>query len=614
MKIKLWPFRWQGKSRTRLGPRVAELQLAQLRIRELEERLDSIEEEQADLREREARFRILSELISDCCWARWGSTSGATDRTWVNDSFETLTGYSPDEFEQIGRTGLIHPDDLEAALEYVDGPAGVTEHEFRIIRKDGEVRWLREKMQVEQDGDSLLVLGATQDVTAQRDAEQILLEGNRLLEERVHERTRELERTNRRLQEEVAERRRAEEALRRARDAAEAASLAKSRFLANMSHEMRTPLNGILGISELLLGKSLPATIRRQMEMLHSSGDSLLGLIDRVLDFSKIEAGRLSLLTVNFSLAELESSLVGVFGRRAAEKALELRMSCADEVPDRLRGDLARLRQILFNLVDNAIKFTQQGEIEVGIAVQASHANETWLVFTVRDTGMGIDPGAREGLFEPFSQGDDSTARRFGGTGLGLSICRRLAELMGGEISLESSPGKGSTFTVLLPFQVALDTPREAGSELPVDLAELPIAGDYKILVAEDNPVNQEVISLQLRALDLSCRLVSNGAEVQPALEEDSFDLILMDCQMPEVDGYEATLRIRSGEVIGKRIPIVGVTASAIQEDLDRCIDVGMDAVLSKPYRVSQLRELLAQWLPLVSAAATAARSTAGKP
>ncbi|MCB1033262.1 MAG: PAS domain-containing protein, partial [Acidobacteria bacterium] len=409
-----------------------ELLDARRRTRELEVRLESIEEEQSELREREARFRILSELISDCCWARWGDTSGATHRLWVNDAFQSLTGYSQEEFESIGREGLLHPEDLQEALRYVDGPTGVSEHEFRIIRKDGQLRWLREKMLVEQDGQALLVLGATQDVTAQKEAEQVLLEGNRLLERRVQARTQELEATNLLLREEIAERQRAEEELRRARDAAQAASQAKSRFLANMSHEIRTPLNGVLGIAGLLLKREMAAESREQLEVLRSSAESLLGLLDSVLDFSKIEADRLTLETSDFDLDEVEELLHAVLSQRARDKGLEWKIHCDEAVPTRLRGDPARLRQVLFNLLDNAIKFTEAGFVRLSVEVEEASEEQVRLRFEVEDSGIGISPEAARRLFEPFSQGDESTARRFGGTGLGLAISRRLAELMGG--------------------------------------------------------------------------------------------------------------------------------------------------------------------------------------
>ncbi len=616
MRYSLWPFRLPW-GRSVEAPRLAEeLRQERLRSKVLAERLATLEEEHEALREREARFRILSELISDSCWVRWEDAGGESHRIWVNDAFETLTGYSPREFEAVGRTGLVHPDDLESALHHVDGSPGLDEHEFRIVRKDGQVRWLREKMRIEQQGDAHVVLGATQDVTAQKEAERLLREGNRILERRIQERTRELEESNRRLQDEILVRRDTEEALRQARDAAQEASQAKSRFLANMSHEMRTPLNGVLGIAERLLRSDLPPTAKSQVQMLSTAADALLTLIASVLDFSKIEADKLTLEVSDFSLGEVERQVVGLLDQRATAKGLALRWHRDEAVPERLRGDAGRLRQILINLADNAIKFTEQGDVQIDIAIQNRRDRRdrkdrkdrkdrrdrrdrrVWLRFAVRDTGLGITPEVAENLFQPFFQGDDSTARRFGGTGLGLAICRRLVELMDGEIRLDSVPGEGSTFTAVLPFQVP-GPPLQDSAPLSPNADALPALGrEHNILVAEDNVINQTLLSLQLEALGVSSRVVANGAEALAAWQEGDFALILMDCQMPELDGYEAARRIRSSEPPGQCIPIVGITASAIQEDLDRCYAAGMNAVLSKPYREDQLREALARWLP----------------
>ena len=575
-----------------------ELDEARRRIAELEQRLASVRAEQAVLAESEARFRILSELIADCCWARWVSSDGTTHRVWVNDAFESLTGYSLEEFEEVGREGLVHPDDLEAALQYVDGPPGISEHEFRIIRKDGQVRWLRERMQVERIGDTLQVLGATQDVTAQKEAEEILRRGNRLLEERVQERTRELKDANRRLMEEVRVRQETEGDLRQARDAAQAASQAKSRFLANMSHEIRTPLNGVLGIVGLLGKQDLPASARPQMKMLKTSAESLLELVESVLDLAKIEADRLHLSVSDFSLGDLETLLICVLGQRAQAKGLDLQVYCDEDVPDRLRGDPARLRQVLLNLVDNAIKFTDQGGIQIDFQVHERQGERIRLRVTVRDTGIGIAPEIIEKLFEPFAQGDPSTARRFGGAGLGLAICRRLTALMGGEIDVHSNLGQGSVFTVTLPFEVPDGLSGAAGSSFADTGPVSSLPSGYRVLVAEDSSINQAVVALQLEALGVSCRVATGGAEALAASEEETYDLILMDCQMPGMDGYQATEAIRRQHSTGRRVPIIALTASAVREDLERCYEVGMDDILAKPYRERELWEMLRKWLP----------------
>jgi len=425
-----------------------ELAAARREIRRLKSRLARMETEHRSLEESEARFRILSELISDCCWARWTDAEGRTRRAWVNDAFEQLTGYTPEEFAEIGREGLVHPEDLEAALQYVDGPPGISQHEYRIRRKDGQIRWFHERMWATSDGDELCVLGATVDVTERKEAELLLRRTHRELERRVEERTAELTA-------EIAGHRRTQEDLCQARDAAEAANHAKSQFLANMSHEMRTPMHGIIGMADLLLRAELLPGPQRHAVLLKESAETLLKLVDGVLDFSKIEAGELTLETVDFRLAEVEVRVRRTLDKAARARDDQLTVDLAGRVPERLRGDRSRLCQVLVHLADNAVKFTRRGSVEVTAEKLRQDDGTLWLRFAVRDTGIGIEPQAQARLFAPFTQADGSPTRRFGGAGLGLAICHRLVGLLGGEIGVDSDPGRGSTFWFTAPFATA---------------------------------------------------------------------------------------------------------------------------------------------------------------
>jgi two-component system, sensor histidine kinase len=389
-----------------------------------------------------------------------------------------------------------------------------------------------------------------------------------------------------------------------AREAAEAASRAKSQFLANMSHEIRTPMNGILGMGELLLDTPLSERQRRYLETLHRSGESLLDIINDILDFSKIEAGKLELAPTDFSLRAAIRDVVESFSERASRKGLMLDYRIDGEVPDALHGDALRLRQVLNNLIGNAIKFTETGE--VGMAVASGPGNR--LHFSVRDTGIGIAAEDRALIFNAFAQVDVSHSRRYGGTGLGLSISKQLIELMGGQLELDSTPGKGSIFWFEVPF-----TPAEQSVAEPVftvaPRAQRPLSG--KVLLAEDNAVNEAVACAMLESFGLRVSIARNGLQVLEALADQAFDVVLMDCQMPELDGFEATRRIRrreleQGAAAQPRLPIIAVTANAVEGDRERCLAAGMDDYLAKPFNKVDMHALLSRWLKLERVAGAA--------
>ena len=415
-------------------------------ISDFERELAELRAHQASLRESEDRFRILTELVTDCCWARWGPLDGTTERVWVNDAFERLTGYSPEEFDQIGREGLVHPDDLAGALEYVDGPPGTSELVFRIIRKDGEVRWLHERMAVTRSGDELRVVGATRDITAEKEAERLLRETNDELERRVATRTRELEEMNLALQQEIDHRIETERSLRRAKEAAEAASRAKSQFLATINHELRTPLSGVLGATHLLATTELDEDPRRFVDILVRSTTTLHRIIDELLEFSRLDSGVATIDSDPFELLDLVRGVVADHREAATGKNLDLTLEVEPRLPTRVLGDEHRLRRVLELLLGNAIKFTHQGKVRLIVGRGADSPPSDQFRFEVSDTGIGIAPEDQNRVLEAFTQADGSTTRRYSGMGLGLTTADRLVRLLGGDLHVESRPGAGSRF------------------------------------------------------------------------------------------------------------------------------------------------------------------------
>ncbi|MEX1023882.1 MAG: ATP-binding protein [Planctomycetota bacterium] len=405
-----------------------------------------------------------------------------------------------------------------------------------------------------------------------------LAEDSRELEARVMERTTELVEVNRRLKE--------------SKRIAEEAVAAKSMFLANMSHEIRTPMNGILGMNDLLLATTLDETQRGYAETIKGSAVALLAILNDILDFSKIEAGRLQLESIEFDPRSIVRESVEILQEPAMSKGLKIFVDVDSSVPPVLIGDPTRLRQVFLNLVGNAIKFTKQGGVSVRLAARDTEGEETVLVAEVEDTGIGI-PGQRlDQLFKSFSQVDASTTRRFGGTGLGLAICQELCQRMGGDIDVTSVEGLGSTFRFHVRMKIGEEALEPSEQERTGDIAERALNG-LRVLIAEDNPVNQLVARRMLETAGCRCEIAWNGRQAFDAVRDQHFDVVLMDCQMPEMDGFAATASIRAWEAeqtdMPRHVRIVALTANAMAGDRDRCLAVGMDDYLSKPFRPEAL-------------------------
>ena len=506
----------------------------------------------------------------------WNIKTGIAtfDKRWFQ-----MLGYEADELPQLGNTffELLHPDDKQRITQSIASHCvnqeKVFQEDIRLRCSDGSYKWIYTRGKVFEydfDGSPVRMVGTHLDI-----------HGKKTKEEQLSRYVDELERAQQQLREQGA-------ALHREKLRAEQASEAKSSFLANMSHEIRTPMNGVLGMAELLLKTPLDQEQSALLTDVIDSASSLLSVINDVLDFSKIEAGRLELLPEPFDPRTLVRRISSIFHRTAAQRSLTLDMLVSSAVPRSLRGDASRIQQILVNLVGNGAKFTPEGG---NICVSVDYHSGS-LHIDVHDTGIGISTEAQKQIFEPFVQADSSITRRFGGSGLGLAIIGRLVKLMEGTISVQSEPGKGSTFSLRIPCEPSLEASPALPTPEPTEKLLSDTAHPARILVAEDNLVNQRLIIRLLEQEGHQVTVVGSGREAVAAHTADHFDLILMDIQMPDMDGVHASQLIRSGSC-RPTVPIIALTANAFEGDREKYLSSGMSGYVAKPINREELLRLV---------------------
>jgi PAS domain S-box-containing protein len=508
---------------------------------------------------------------------------------YANKAFREFYGMSMDELRGIIDSPVNEPGFTEQYLE--DDAFVINTGETRnipeepVTRHDGKVFLFNtiKSGVVDKNGTVINSVGVSRDITQRKTNEEKIQQLNQDLAHKVEE----LQNLARKLQ--------------TARDEALEASRLKSEFVANISHEIRTPISALIGITELLLDTSLDQEQKDLLELAFESGRSLLTIINDILDFSKIEAAKVRLEDKYFSLVRILSGSVELLSEGALDKNLSISFTYDQSIPQRLMGDPTRLRQILINLVSNAIKFTDQGAIQIRAYVEEQDQWYTRVRFEVQDTGIGVPADAQKRLFLPFMQIDSSTSRKHGGTGLGLAISKRLVELMNGSMGVISEEGSGSTFWFSLPFRLPTEDHTPASQADSWDHQTVSDAStlEHRILLVEDNHALQKLALKQLQRLGYETDVVGTGLEALDAVAKNTYSLILMDCQLPEMDGFDATRRIRENEQLNglRHTPIIAMTASAMFGDRERCLEAGMDDYIAKPVSIEKLRKIVSRWV-----------------
>ena len=544
---------WFRASGVRIGDAVA------LTVRDV---TDDVKKEQA-LQEREQHLHFITSTTRDVLSLH--EADGTV--VWVNDTCGEMLGYAPDEIIGTVPEAAIHPDDQPGVARAIDRLISAGEEQTvtaRYRHRSGEYVWLQALGRPVTDplGNVTRFMLSTRGITEQMESHQSLEQA-----------LKDLQRANREL---TAEKQRSE-----------AAAEAKTRFLATMSHEIRTPLNGIIGIASLLERENFPKHVAELLDTLHASSSALLAIVNDILDFSKLEAGELAVEKRAFPLREVLTEVVAAFRPSAEAKALALELEVASDVPASVVSDRHRIRQILFNLASNAIKFTRRGSVTIRAR---SNAEDRTLVLEVEDTVIGISETALAKVFRPFSQADVSTTRKYGGTGLGLAIVSSLTTMLGGSLTVKSREKEGTRFRLTLPLEDESSGDFLEDSTMTLSFDEIDDR-PLRVLLVEDNAVNRKVAAAMIKRLGHQVEVAVDGIEAVTRIDEGEFDLVLMDLQMPRLDGLGATRQIR--EKHGPNLPIIALTANAFDTDRQDCLDAGMNGHLTKPLRLTDLEKAL---------------------